>query len=261
MKRKLLPTVFGGKPSLFQTLQSLGLTNGLQFCLDAGDPASYPGNGQSWLDRSGNGQDFFLGADGSATSTDPTFVPLGRNSYFSFDGGDYFTYDTTNETWMNAMHKDNAAWTIVVWYYPATLGSAQAIFATNAQGSLGIDITNQSAGGALRVQVANDSGNALVGGITGPLVVNAWNFVGISQDETSATGLISLINDVSAAGDGRYTTPSSSDAGATAQIGCAAGGAILSSGSRIAAFAAWSTPLTAANLSAIRSATRGRFRV
>src|SRR5688572_16443964 len=49
-----------GTNNLYQEIQGLGLTTGLQFSLDAGSADSYT-SGQSWLDLSGNGQDFFRG--------------------------------------------------------------------------------------------------------------------------------------------------------------------------------------------------------
>src|SRR5688572_18803052 len=100
--------LFGGAGlSLFQAITQAGLTSNLQLCVDSGDALSYPGSGQKFLDRSGNGYDFFLGVDGTVESTDPTFtgeVGTGK-AYWALDGTAFFTYDTTNETWMQNIHK------------------------------------------------------------------------------------------------------------------------------------------------------------
>jgi hypothetical protein len=41
--------------TLRSTIESLGLLGSLNLCLDAGDPQSYPGSGDTWYDRSGQG--------------------------------------------------------------------------------------------------------------------------------------------------------------------------------------------------------------
>lgn len=90
-------------------IQHCGLATGLKLCLDAGDDESYS-SGQKWLDTSGGGYDFYRGAGSGSEGSDPTFNgTVGRRSsgeYFSGDGGDYFTYDSANETWMNDLHKN-----------------------------------------------------------------------------------------------------------------------------------------------------------
>jgi len=100
--------------TLIDAITTAGLTSGLQLALDAGDTNSYSGSGQSWLDTSGNGYDFFRGITGGANSDDPTFNGtsggISINEYWSFDGDDFFIYDSANETWMNNLHKNNAQW-------------------------------------------------------------------------------------------------------------------------------------------------------
>lgn len=103
--------------SLIDIIKGFDLTSGLQLCLDAGDIDSYPGSGIKWLDTSGNGYDFNLG-DGSTATTYPTFNgsagALSKNEFFSFDGGDYFSYDSANETWMDQLHNDGAVVSFII---------------------------------------------------------------------------------------------------------------------------------------------------
>jgi len=103
--------------NLEEIIRGLSLDTNLKLCLDAGEGDSYT-SGQSWLDLAGSGYDFFLGQDGSSDSTDPTFNGVANtmtsSEYWSFDGGDYFTYDTTNETWMENLHKAGALLILVL---------------------------------------------------------------------------------------------------------------------------------------------------
>ena len=57
---------------LIDYIGELSLNSNLVLCLDAGDANSYT-SGQKWLDRSGNGYDFFLGTTDSVQASDPTF--------------------------------------------------------------------------------------------------------------------------------------------------------------------------------------------
>lgn len=108
----------GGKRDLrARTLViAAGLGGNLALCLDAGDINSWPGSGQLWLDASGSGRHFTLGASASAASDDPTFVGnvngMGQE-YFSFDGADGIRKETANDTFFNSLHKSGWDWTSV----------------------------------------------------------------------------------------------------------------------------------------------------
>lgn len=54
------------------------VTDGLVFCVDAGNPKSYPGSGTVWYDLSGNGYNFNISASAYLTS--------GGISYMDFEG-------------------------------------------------------------------------------------------------------------------------------------------------------------------------------
>jgi hypothetical protein len=260
----LRPT-WRGAPMIY-TVRKLGLTGNLRVCLDAGDDASYA-SGQSWLDTSGNGYDFFRGADGSATGTDPTFNgTAGRRTaseYFSFDGGDYFTYDTTIEAWMQTLHKDNAVFTAAGWLL-LTTGSVQTILGTLGGGvagsSHGINFQT-TAGNALQLFVGNAStGTTITSTAT---FAAAWSFIAIALDESvGAGGGTFQINGTQEAFNSAYSSPSSSNASGNMQLGArgSAVGPIANTG-RMATMNVWDRRLSTAELLTLFMATRGRFGV
>lgn len=246
--------------------RKLGLTSGFQLALDAGDAASYT-SGESWLDRSGNGYDFFRGATGAGgEASDPTFNGsaggLSSSEYWSHDGGDYFTYDTTNEAWMNTLHKDSAVGTILFWAKPASLSVNQGLFGTGGAGAanIGMRILFTSAallgficvaGGTTSLNVSSDVG----------LAVGAWRFCGVSWDE-AASSFTFYGNGTTAFQGVNYTSPSASNATFTAQIGAAGNAAIpVASGTLMAMTLAWTVALSIPQMNALFNATRGRFGV
>jgi Concanavalin A-like lectin/glucanases superfamily len=252
--------MFRPKVPYLGTLTRLGLTGGLKLCLDAGDSASYS-NGQSWLDRSGGGYDFFRGADGSATATDPTFNGsaggLSSSEYFSFDGGDYFTYDSANEAWMNNYHKDNAKLTICAWIYFG--GAGKRIFGNNANDNAHIGFNIRGTGSSeFSFQVSNGATILDAKTAAGVLTTGVWHFVAASVDEAAgASGGLLFVDGAATAFNAAYASPSSSAASFTTQIGTLGDSAnIISSGSRIAFLAAWEgVALTQSQIESIYNAT------
>jgi len=261
---------FGGF-NLIDAIRENGLATNLVLCLDAADKSSYT-SGQSWLDRSGGGYDFFLGANGSATSTDPTFVgvPGGKsaNEYFSFDGGDYFTYDTTNETWMENLHKDNAAFTILGYIYCADATSF-SIFGTcgTSTNNAGCVLTVTSAN-RLQFIAGNGSGAALSvaseNTAAGLLINGQWQFFGLSLNEATGAGGVAFYsrNHNSALLTSTYSSPAAGSANTTMQIAArGAGSSIMKASNRLGCIAMWSRALSAAEVAAFKYATQHRYSV
>lgn len=256
---------FKPRSTMLADLTALSLTTNLKLVLDAGDSASYS-SGQKWLDRSGGGYDFFLGADGSATATDPTFHgSVGGQSddeYWTFDGGDYFTYDTTNETWMDNLHKDNATFSWAAWIYGRLTGS---LFGTNeaSNSNIGVRLRVQGPGFQTLEVTKGAGGSSFFQSATATVPAAEWGFVSGAVNEAANT----FITNTSGTAESfacTYTTPSASSASFTMQIGAAGNGAdkIAVAGSRMASLAIWEgTALSAANLAAIFTATRGKFGV
>jgi len=207
--------------NVYEIATGLGLSSGLKLALDAGAASSYA-SGQSWLDLTANGYDFFRGSTGSTESTDPTFNGssggLSLSEYWSSDGGDYFTYDSSNETWMNKLHKNNAKYSILVGlYHGDTLGIPYALFVTqNAGGnSVGISVWIQNYGLIWRW------GNGTSGGSKGHNTISndRYTIAGVSVDESSATGGWAMANGDFTNFNPTYTSPSTASSAATLSIG------------------------------------------
>lgn len=255
-----------GARNALDVLTQLGLTTGAKLILDAGDAASYS-SGQSWLDRSGNGYDFFRGTDNTSQASDPTFNGsaggLSASEYWSFDGGDYFTYDSTNETWMQNLHKDNAVFTLMTWVRLGSVGTTQGLF-----GSYGSPATNigiffcVTSANTLSLLMANGSGSLGYNQATvATLSADTWYCLGIRMVE--GVGMNWFINGATETDSANYGSPSASNASLTMQIGARGGGANpLLSGSRMAMAMVWEgTALSTDQMTSIYSATRGRFGV
>jgi hypothetical protein len=257
----------GGRESFFTIIGRLGLSSGLRLCLDAGDAASYT-SGQSWLDRSGNGYDFFRGANNTATTDDPTFNGsaggLSVNEFFSFDGGDFFRYDTTNETWMNNLHKDGAKFTIIGWINTVSAAVAQPVFG-NGQGvktTVGIEFGGSNLN-VLRLRIGNGGGAfARLAETAATLSFGTWIMVSVTVDEAATTGFLGVDTTITTF-TSTYTSPSASNAGQTMEIG-ARGNANspFANGSKIAAVMVWEgVALTSSQVQSVYGATRDRFGV
>lgn len=89
------------------------VTDGLVLCLDAGDPKSYSGNGTTWYDRSGNGNNGVL-ENGVGYNND-------NKGSLSFDGlNDRVKLPTS--ILPNQLFADNGgSWTVSCWFrFPVT---------------------------------------------------------------------------------------------------------------------------------------------
>lgn len=257
------------KVNLIDIIDDLNVKANLRLCLDAHDGQSYSGSGQVWLDRSGGGYDFFRGANNTATTDDPTFNGTANSpdAYWSFDGGDFFRYDSANESWMNGLHKANAKATWCAWYYPiAGVNNMVAGTLGNLGGSaIGIWFGSGADNNpSLRV----GSGTLQPGTYTNPgtIVSAQWQFIAVSYDTTiGPNGAIAQLNGAQTLVNSSYTsTPSAADATTTLEIGSRGNGpsqSPLPNGSRLACVAAWDRALSQAELLAIFNATRGIFGV
>ena len=260
------------RKNMFQDLQDLGLTTNLKVCLDAGNLASYGNQTDKWMDLSGNGYDFFKGSGTGADGGDPTFngVTGNRsiNEYFSSDGGDYFTYDTTNEAWMQTLHKDAAQFSACAWvYWPSSHAADSGIFGTAAANSTdaGVRLFIDNATHNFAFTSSKGSGGGAIS-LQGPatLTADAWNFVGLAVNENGGVNTSAYITNTTSslvATAMNYTTPSAANATYTMNVGGVGGGLrpIVSSG-RIGSIALWQgTVLTPTNFTDIYSKTKGRY--
>lgn len=255
-------------PTLPVVLNNLGLTTNLRICLDACDPASY-GGGDKWLDRSGQGTDFYLGTGTGSDAADPAFIgapgAVSKDTYFSFDGGDTFTLDSANESWMDDIHQDSAIFSMVAWVQIATVGANQGWAGTMGAtaGNTGFRWMIRDVG-SFQFGVTNAGATVILVNPATVMVAGAWTFVGISLTEaTGASGAHSQTNATAGTHTSTYTSPSA--AAASFAMGLGARGNLadpMSAGSKMGMFAAWGgTAIGATALDNIFQATRGRYGV
>lgn len=262
--------------SLLEIITSLGLTGNLKLCLDAGDGASLPAASASWLDRSGNGYDFFRGTTAGAESSDPTINGTANNrssaEFLSFDGGDTLKYNTTPETWMNNLHKEGALFSYGIWINPGTvvpnlqyaMGSATGgngstppgvAAQINQNGQVGF-LCQRAPGAAAFLLDSNMYATA-----------GKWQFLGGTINENGGAGASFLqLGDNTQFFNGSYSSPSASS---TSSFSIGSGGgnvgtsnAPVVSGTKIAQVMFWEgVGLTQPQLDSVYQITRNRYSV
>lgn len=256
--------------TLYSVLDYLGLTTGLKVSLDAGDSTSYS-SGQTWYDTSGNDEDFYFGTDGTVQSSDPTFNgvagDLSINEYMSTDGADTFKMVNALPAWLNTIHKDNAAYSIVMFYYAMSSAGEQSILSNYG-------VIDADDGWAFRLNnnypniYVSKSGSATLNK-TGDTTANAnaWNMMGVSVDEATGAGggfhyLNGSYNQVSASNtfNATYSSPSTNSSDQLRMFQNTDTGHKCVSGSRLAILGIWQgTVLTKANMDSIWTELGGRF--
>lgn len=265
----------GPSSTLREVIHSLGLSGNLKLCLDAGDNASYDGSSQTWVDLSGGSYSFYRGSGSGSDASDPTFsgVSGGRSSsdYFSLDGGDYFTLNQANPSWVDAMHKTGATFTIAQWVRVGTLGASNfyGFMGDGTSGGattgfvFGINATGIGGGnGAVDAQINASSVSVWSKYSTAAVTANAWNFVAVSLDMSAGTVILQANGtQESTSGQTFSGTPSSGSASATMQIGATGSGTFPDNAERYGQVAILSSALTATQLSALFQSGRGKYGV
>lgn len=280
LKDRLIQPAFGNPTqySLGITLKTAisraGLTNDCKLILDAGDRDSFQplqANPQKWLDVSGNGEDFFLGATGSASTDDFSFQGSpgspNKNTYWIADGGDFFRYDTTPTTWMNNLHKDNArfSWFMLI-FVPSNIASSMWSTRHTSSGYGAVSnfvITT----GQWNMIVLHASGEALRVTSDAPFPFGKWVAIGGSINEPAGAGGSFLWRDgsyetVSGASvfNATYTSPTTSDTNRFDIMGGLPGDSASPSGTRIQAAAFWEgSTRTKKELDTLYSLVRSRL--
>lgn len=243
-----------GDGSFIGSINRLGLGTNLKLCLDAGDANSYSGSGQKWLDVAGGGYDFMLGSETGSPSTgdEPTFNgtagDLSSAEYWSFDGGDFFRYDTTNEAWMDNIHQDNALFTIAFWVFSPDPVTGDGVAGTIAGSAVNTGFEMVTVSGAPGFRVTTGGSDVLANKqADSAMTAGAWNFVAISIDEATGAGggfhyLNGAYNQVSSSDtfDATYTGPSAGSATYTLELGAAGNNNnVLGSGHRFGGVFIW----------------------
>jgi len=254
-------TLAGSVPGPYsQSIQALvqgqALTVGLKLMLEAGNLPSWQGVGQKWQDESGGGYDFYLGPDGTG-SNDPTFNgTLGGqslNEYWGFNGTEWFTYDSANEAWMNAIHQAGAQFTIFTNLYIPNTNTAVFI-GTGKGGASNAGFIAYTSAGLVRFQVFNGS-STIYQFSAGAVVAGAWNLIAISLDVASGAGFV-MVNGVASALTPSYPGASAGAAGFTMHLASDGNAALeLQNGARMAFMTIWQgVVLTSAQMAALSNA-------
>jgi hypothetical protein len=256
-----------GEQNFYQDIVDAGLTSGLKFVLDAG--ATEAGSGQSWLDLSGDGIDWFRGTDGNASTDDPSYNgvlgDVSSNEYWSFDGGDYFTYDGSLETWMNNIHHDGKIMSfIVVGYSPLTVDGGW--FATQTGTSAGCYF-HSTGGNKQQINIQKAGVATLARTSDAAMTANAWHFTAHSVDDPSGAdaGFLYIDGDYNQVGasdtwDSTYTSPGTGSPAGMRLGSYANATSPAASGTRLAVMAFWDgVVLSKANMDTLYAAIGPRF--
>jgi hypothetical protein len=262
------PSPLGARISAINAASRAGMLSGLTLCVDAGEMASYGGTGQTWADLSGNAQDFHLGADASATSTDPAFAgTAGRLSgaeKWTFDGTKYFRLKTANTTAINSIHKDGWIGSMAAVFHTDGNTSAQVFAGTTGNALNGTGFFMQRSGGAsnltCRITIRNGTNAVLNSGDFGSVQANKWNFAFFSIDESAGTG-VRLVNGSSGTFTSTYSSPDTGNAAQTLEIGARGNGVNpIGSADSIAIYMFWDgVHHSAAKALSLFNMLRGRF--
>ena len=263
--------IWGTDKSFYGDIVSLGLGPTLKLCLDAGCSRSYIGSGQNFANLvPSGGANFTRGSGGGTGADDPTFngTPNAEtsNEYFSVNGSQFFTISGSNPAWINALHKNNATATYVMWMQMGYndlsnphnfMGDANLAFAN-------VGITHYIIGNGLRFTMSHGSSPVQILATVTTVPFGSWFMYSCSHDEAGGAGASFLqINDgTPVTFDGAYTSPSSSSATYRFQI-LAGGndGTPAVSGSQVARVAIWNSALSQTDIAAVFNKTRGIYGV
>lgn len=217
------------------------VTSGLVFMLD---PEGYS-SGQVWGSAP---YDFNLGATSSAEGSDPTH----SGTYWTFDGGDYFTAASAATAFLKDMHKAGSEWTIEAWWYSAgDGGNVNPIFDSGTVdgggsdtsrgvifGDFGYQVNPQNRWG-VRVKQDSGGGSSLNAYLSAAPATNTWHHHAVSF--TGGAGCFLWLDGAVAASnlgattwDGTLSSPGTTDPANAARIGARGDGAFrVANGSRL----------------------------
>lgn len=247
---------------LMPVLERLGHTPTI--CLDSADILSWPGSGTSWLDRSSNDYDFYLGVDGTADTTDPVFTGTvnSLSSYWAFDGSDRFRIAAGNPAAVNNMNKANATFSIIVMVRPVDFGAGQALCGTRggASTNTGFRLSMLTSSGLLSFIVA-DTAQRLAQNATIGATAGAWNLLGMSFNEGGgANNLVMFANGATEVFTGSFSVDPTTNATYDLEIGAEGNGSfLLRNGGRMRAFALLPNMLSVAEWGEVWNALKSRL--
>lgn len=221
--------------------------------------------------------DYILGATSSAEATDPTFISDGSASYFSFDGGDYFTHSlgATSTAFLKGLHKTGAVFSLELWFRFNGNVAQSSYFDSGTSDQGGSDMsrgliytcTDSSFGGVgqqLRVKRDSAGANALSVTTTTSFVSGTTYMTGLSY-QSNGDSFFYRNGDYDPTSSGNtftatLATPGTTDASNSPRIGARGDGAFrVPSGSRLYRIALYNTALSKAEFDVLWQASRARF--
>lgn len=233
-----------------------------QVDLDATLAGSFPGTGQAWLNvitGADTSADHFLGDDGSANTSDPTWVgPTGPAARFDHDGGDRFTQQAfTDISCMEQAHKTSGVTAGPHWFCMclqlASTAAANVYFGNSDGIANGIRLLSNP-GGNLRFLQGNGSAayNQEIAA-SGTISATTDTCIIITLDSSSAGGELYWVNSKTGTSwTNAYSPGATSGAPASAwRIGSGQSGLFLPAGSRSYQFACGNELLDNAKATAI----------
>ena len=270
----LMLTAFSPAPpyvvptTMIDVIKHLGLQSGLQIVYDAGDADSWTGDVEEWTDVSGTATHAINGDSSGDTAYNFNFSGvIGRQSSNEFLERDAAGSNLRipRASWMNALHKDGAALTIVQWARSSDGRGCGTIEFMDLDGVWG---------GPAYPGVLFGLANGLGGTTLGTIIFDAvrgdgtiaariettlsptfgpWQFSAFSFNE--ATGAwVAQLNGSEETGTTTYTTPSSSNGTSDAIIRRSTTGEYKQN-----SFMLWTRALSSAELTALYNATKAKF--
>jgi hypothetical protein len=241
------------------------VTSDLAIHLDASDPASFPGSGQTWFDLAGN-NDFVLGKEPVPDPQDPTW----DGEDFVFGTTSFFTKLGSNGAFINSLHKDSAQFTVIVWTKPSnvpsyyiTMGTADNLGGTGfrwAAGPIAFFQVYAAPAGQLFGQIVYDAPAKQM------LLGTGWQMIALSINESGNQGIAFNNHEPIPFGGQEiwpvtYSSPSSLDAPKLMRLGTQSndGAATLPAGSRYRIVRMYSRALTLDELRQNYCAQKGSF--
>lgn len=207
--------------------------------LDATKLSSYSGSGQTWSNiieapadsESQTAYDFFLGADGTSSTDDPTFTGSAGDSgaYFSHDGSDMFKIKNGNTSLIAGLHRDNGGspwWFAIAFRTPSSISGFSALFGTSGTGGSGSNSLEFLAGTVNSIRVNVTRGGSFTSNNFGAGLSTSTDYlVIISGDPTVSDDLTVWVNTSTGTTDtDMNASTSSTDTTHSADIGSRGGG-------------------------------------
>lgn len=238
------------------------------FDLDATISDSYGGSGQTWANlettpADGSGQtayDFYLGANNTATTDDPTFTGSAgsQSAYWDLDGGDYFSLAGSMTTFINSLHKTTGGsdFTFILVGYIPDLGANTGYFQTGGTGSTSVGVRiNLSSSEVTTLRMRGGSAAVSVTGQTLPITTPFVTTVAYKDSDTSYYYSVNTTTQSSKTFTKNTTT---TDPTANCWIGRGNGTTHMPSGTRIYAASMFNAAISDTDLGNIITEYNGR---